>query len=381
MTEIRAMIRAAIAAAFVLLTLTGLAVAQGSSSVRPPAGAVVPGGPNIVQPEKPGNYDGEMWRKIRGGLEGQVSIPDKKAGTLVQSGGEIWRNVRNGPLVTYSAWAMGGMLALLAGFYFARGSIKVEHGLAGWTIERFTDFERMGHWLMAVSFIILGLTGLNVVYGKYVLLPLLGPSAFAALSQAGKWLHNYVAFAFMAGLLISFINWVGNNIPNRHDVKWLLMGGGMFASGSHPPAKKFNAGQKILFWLIMLTGVSISISGLSMMFPFQTSLFSKTFGWLNILGLGLPATASAIQEMQFATLWHSIMGIFMICVIFGHIYIGTIGMEGAYDAMGSGKVDINWAKEHHNIWAEEELAKLQTQQQGSAAPRGPGGPVMPLPAE
>jgi formate dehydrogenase subunit gamma len=381
MTLIASMIRTVAAGALLLLALTGFALAQGSSSVRPPDNAVGKGGPNVVQPDKPSNYDGEMWRKVRGGLEGQVSIPDKKAGVLVQSGGEVWRNVRNGPLIIYSAWAMAGVLALLAGFYLARGSIRVEHGLAGWTIERFTDIERMGHWLMAVSFVILGLTGLNVVYGKYTLLPVLGPTLFAAISQAGKWLHNYVAFAFMAGLLLSFINWVSNNIPNKHDVKWLLMGGGMFARGAHPPARKFNAGQKILFWLIMLTGVSISLSGLSMMFPFQTSLFSKTFGWLNVLGLGLPAIASPVQEMQFATLWHSIMAIFMICVIFGHIYIGTIGMEGAYDAMGSGRVDINWAKEHHNIWAEEELAKLQNTPAAGSTPRGPGGPVMPLPAE
>jgi formate dehydrogenase subunit gamma len=358
--------------------ISGASAQDSGSSVRPPANAVgtaAPTSPNSVNPDKPGNYDVEMWRKIRGGIEGQVSIPDKKAGVLVQSDGELWRNFRNGPLPTYGAYAMGGMIALLALFYLVRGRIQIEHGLSGRTIQRFSDLDRMGHWLMAVSFIILGLTGLNVLYGRYVLLPVIGKEAFAGLSIFAKWMHNYVAFAFMAGLLLTFAMWVRHNFPNLYDVKWLLAGGGMFSKGSHPPAKKFNAGQKILFWMIMLGGLSISMSGLAMMFPFQTQMFSKTFGFLGALGLSVPAGATAIQEMQFATTWHGIMGIFLVCVIFAHVYIGTIGMEGAFSAMGSGQVDVNWAKEHHSVWADEELAKLKD------SPTMTGQAARPQPAE
>lgn len=343
----------AVIATLATFAATGNAQQQPGSSVRPPANAV--GQPGAAPADKSGNFDVEMWARIRKDTAGgTVSIPDKKSATLVQSQGEVWRNFRNGPLLTYGSYAMGGMLALLAVFFLVRGRIKIEHGWAGKTIQRFSSIERTGHWLLATSFIILAITGLNVLYGKTVLLPVIGKDAFAVLSQAAKWAHNYVAFAFMLGLLMTFVMWVANNIPNRHDLVWLARGGGIIGKG-HPPARKFNAGQKILFWLVILTGISISMSGLALLFPFQMPLFAKTFGVLNILGLGLPTTLTPTQEMQYATSWHSIMALAMVVVILGHIYIGTVGMQGAFSAMGSGNVDVNWAKEHHNLWADEVL--------------------------
>jgi formate dehydrogenase subunit gamma len=337
-------------------------VANAQSSVRPPAGAVQNATPPKADANEPGGRgavpEADLWGGIRKGAQGSVTIPDKKAGVLVQSGGEAWRNFRNGPLVKYGAYAMGGMLVLLGLFYLLKGKIRIEAGWSGRTIQRFTNLERMGHWLLASSFIILAITGLNVLYGRDVLMPVLGKEAFASLSMFFKWLHNYVAFAFMVGLALTFVMWLKHNFPNMYDVKWLLKGGGMFSRGhEHLPAKKFNAGQKILFWLIMLGGVSISLSGWALLYPFTTGMFAKTFAWLNVLGLGLPTTLTPMQEQQFAALWHSIMAIFLVCVIFGHIYIGTIGMQGAFDAMGNGQVDENWAREHHSVWAEEEMAK------------------------
>ncbi len=316
-----------------------------------PVGGQVPG--NALG----GSSDAEFWRAVRGGVQGTVSIPDKKAGTLVQSEGETWRSIRNGPLSTWGAWVLLGTIVLLALFFLIRGRIRLEHGWAGRTITRFTDFERMGHWLLAVSFVILGLTGLNVLYGRYVLLPLIGPEAFGTITLWGKLAHNYVAFAFMVGLAYVFLMWVANNIPNRYDVVWLLKGGGLFTRHSHPPARKFNAGQKILFWLVILGGVSISLSGIALLFPFETHMFAKTFEVLNVFGAGLPTDLTALEEMQLAQLWHSMMALFLIAAILGHIYIGTIGMEGAFDAMGTGQVDVNWAREHHSIWVEEVEAR------------------------
>jgi formate dehydrogenase subunit gamma len=336
-----------------------------SSSVRPPAGASIPGGPNVVQPERPGNYDVEMWKKVREGLSGQVSIPDRKAGQLVQSDGEAWRNFRNGPLPRYGLWAMVGVVGVLAAFFLLRGRIRIEHGWAGRTIMRFSDLERFGHWLLATSFIILALTGLNVLYGRYALLPLIGAEAFSFISIWGKWLHNYVAFAFMAGLALTFLVWVRHNFPSWRDVVWLAKGGGMFVKGSHPPAWKFNAGQKILFWIVMLGGLSLSLSGLALMFPFQTALFAKTFAAVNTLGsyVGLaphlPTELTPLQEMQYATAWHGIVALALVVVIIGHIYIGTLGMQGAFSAMGSGQVDVNWAREHHSLWAEREIERME----------------------
>lgn len=296
--------------------------------------------------------DADFWRQIRGGTSGQVSTPDSRAGVLIQSEGDNWRAVRNGPVSVYGAWLLLGSVVVVAAFFAIRGRIRIHDGPAGVTIERFKAAERFAHWLMAGSFVILGLTGLNILYGRYVLKPVIGPDAFGAITLFGKYAHNYLSLAFMAGLLLAFVLWVAHNLPHKSDVIWLLKGGGMIGS-AHPPARKFNAGQKILFWLVMLGGLSVSLSGIALMFPFQTALFAKTFAALNVLGLDLPTNLTAMQEMQLNQVWHTAVAVFLIAVIVAHIYIGSLGMEGAFDAMGTGQVDLNWAREHHSLWAEE----------------------------
>ena len=300
-----------------------------------------------------GGNDADVWRAVREGARGSVTIPDRNAGILIQSSGETWRAIRNGPLPEWGAWAMLGMIVLLAVFFAIRGRIRIESGRSGVVVERFGFLDRLAHWLTAVSFIVLGLTGLNTLYGRYVVKPVIGPDAFAALSLFSKYIHNYVAFAFMAGLVLILVLWIRDNIPDRYDWIWLKKGGGMFSRRSHPPARRFNAGQKILFWLVILGGISVSLSGIALLFPFEFALFGKTFEFLNIFGLGLPASVSPIEEMQLAQVWHGIMALFLVTIIIAHIYIGTIGMEGAFDAMGSGQVDANWAREHHSVWVAE----------------------------
>ncbi|MEP3304108.1 MAG: cytochrome b/b6 domain-containing protein, partial [Roseibium sp.] len=208
---------------------------------------------NLVGGAVPGdtlgvNSQSDYWRAVREGVNGNVSIPDKKAGTLIQSEGEAWRSLRNGPLSLYASWALLGTIVILGLFYAIRGRIRIENGPSDKTITRFREVERLGHWMLAVSFVILGLTGLNILYGRYVLKPLIGDGAFGFITQMGKYLHNYLAFAFMAGLVMILVMWVKHNLPDRTDIKWLLQAGGMFSSKLHPPARKFNAGQKILFW-------------------------------------------------------------------------------------------------------------------------------------
>ena len=299
----------------------------------------------------PGKSDD--WRAVRRGEQGYVSIPDKQAGRLIQSGGENWRNWRNGPISVWGGWAMLGTIALLALFFATRGRIRIDHGPSGRKVERFNDVERFAHWLTAVSFIVLALTGLNVLYGRYVLRPIIGADAFAALSALGKYLHNYVAFAFMAGIVMILALWVRHNIPNRDDLAWLAKGGGLLVKGSHPPARKFNAGQKILYWLVVLGGISLSVSGIALLWPFEFALFAPTFKVLNIFGLGLPTDLTAMHEVQLSQMWHAVVALILIAVTIGHIYLGTLGMEGAFDAMGTGMVDENWAREHHSLWAAE----------------------------
>ena len=295
----------------------------------------------------------DVWRAVREGVHGSVTIPDQKAGILIQSSGETWRAIHNGPLPEWGAWGMLGMIVVLGLFFATRGRIRIEAGPSGHVIERFGVVDRLAHWLTAVSFIILGLTGLNTLYGRYVVKPVIGADAFSALALFSKYVHNYVAFAFMVGLVLVLVLWIRENVPNRYDWIWLKRGGGMFSRHSHPPARRFNAGQKILFWLGILGGFSASLSGVALLFPFQFAIFSKTFAFLNVFGFGLPTQLTTIEEMQLAQVWHGIVALFLVTVIIAHIYIGTIGMEGAFDAMGSGQVDVNWAREHHSVWVAE----------------------------
>ena len=315
---------------------------------------------------QPSNVRGDTsasdeWRLIRRGIQGTVSIPDKQAGVLIQSQGQSFRDWRNGPLSQYGIVVIAGIIVLVAAFYFIRGRIRLEKGWSGRLVERFSNIERFTHWLTAISFVILGLSGLNMLYGRYTLLPLIGHSAFAWLTRIGKASHHYLAFAFMLGIVLMFVLWVRENLPKRVDWEWLKRGGGLFGRGGHPPAEKFNAGQKLIFWLVILAGLSVSVSGLALLFPFTFSWFSPTFAVLNLFGLGLPTDLTPLQETQLSELWHAAVALLFIGVIVAHIYIGTLGMEGAFDAMGTGKVDRNWAAEHHKLW----LDKIEKQPSGS----------------
>jgi formate dehydrogenase subunit gamma len=338
-----------IAAAFLVAAIWG---APGGEGALAQTAGEVPGG------SLGSSSDSELWRAIRGG-----------EGNLVQSSAEEWRALRNGPLSTYGIWVLAASFFVIAAFYLLRGRIKIEHGLSGITIERFKPIERLGHWITAISFIALAITGLNIMYGRYVLIPVIGKDAFAVIAEAGKWIHNWIAFAFMAGLVMIFFMWVLHNIPNKLDIKWFLQGGGLFSKHLHPPAKKFNGGQKIIFWLTILGGTSLSLSGWALLDPFTTTMFADTFALLNLVGFSLPTDLTPMQEQQYAQLWHTIMSKFMIAVILAHIYIGSMGMEGAFAAMGSGQVDLNWAKEHHSLWVEEVQAEEAARNQAGGGPK------------
>ncbi len=303
-----------------------------------------------------GKSDAEVWHQMRSGIQGNVSIPDKRAGILIQDQGSVWRAWRNGPISTYGAWAMLGMVGLLTVFYLARGRIRIDAGPSGRRILRFKLLERIGHWLTAGSFILLGLTGLNVLYGKYWLMPLIGRDAFAAITSAGKLVHNWVAWVFMLGLVMIFFMWARNNLWDRYDWNWIRHAGGLFSKHSHPPAAKFNFGQKLIFWAVILGGGAVSATGLNLLFPF-------TFGAMGDM-----------QGLQLAQLTHAGTALALTIIILAHIYIGSVGMEGAFDAMSSGMVDENWAREHHSAWIDQQF--------GVPPPPKPAGPAAgPAPAE
>lgn len=311
--------------------------------------------------------DAEVWRDLRfNEANVKVSAGGEEAKVLVQDGGMAWLQFRQGPLVTYGGWGLIGTLGLLALFYLFRGRITIDGDKTGRTVTRFQFMERFAHWLMAGSFIVLGITGLISLMGRKFLIPTFGHEAFATVAVASKWVHNNISWAFMLGLVLAFVFWVVHNIPNKTDLKWLAVGGGIFKKGVHPPAKKFNAGQKVIFWSVILLGASISASGLSLLFPFELPMFAKTFEALNgmglpqVLGFGaLPTDLAPHEEMQLAQSWHAIVSFVLMVIILAHIYIGSVGMEGAFDAMGSGEVEEQWAREHHSLWLEELQEKGQ----------------------
>lgn len=308
-----------------------------------------------------GVSDAETYRALRyGTADVKVSSNGPAANVIIQDGGMRWLEFRKGPLKNVGGYTLLYVLIALGLFYLLRGKIMIEAGPSGVKIERFKLIERFGHWLMAGSFILLAITGLIALFGRFGLIPLIGKSAYAAIAGVSIFIHNWISWGFMIGLALIFIMWVLDNIPNKHDLKWLAQGGGIFKEGVHPPAKKFNAGQKIIFWIVILFGISISVSGLALLFPFQINLFASTFELLNSLGISgllgmgeLNTQLTPHEEMQFAQMWHAIIAFGFIAVIFAHIYIGSVGMEGALDAMTSGEVDAQWAKEHHGLWVEE----------------------------
>jgi formate dehydrogenase subunit gamma len=277
-------------------------------------------------------------------LSGRVSIPDQRAEVLIQPAGRDWRAFHQSTLPRITAVAILGTILVLGIFYAVRGRIRIDAGRSDQTITRFGGLDRFAHWLTAACFIVLALSGLNISVGRFVLLPVIGPDAFTALSQTGKYLHNYLAWPFMLGVVLMFLLWVKDNLPSALDITWLKQGGGLFAKGVHPPAERFNAGQKLIFWSVVAGGVALSVSGIIMLFP--------------------PDGGAAVSQLQMWTTIHALVGVVLIAVIIGHIYIGSIGMEGAFDAMGSGEVDLAWAREHHKLWVERELARER------GAPRG-----------
>jgi formate dehydrogenase subunit gamma len=267
-------------------------------------------------------------------IEGRIDIPDTKAGVLIQPAGRTWDYFHEVLLHWGAAIVILGTIIVLGLAYLILGRIRISAGRSGRKILRFKAFERFSHWLTAVSFVILGLTGLNITFGKIVLLPLIGPDAFSDVSQAAKYVHNFVSFAFVAGLVLIVVIFFRDNLLERVDIDWVKQGGG-FIKNKHAPAGRFNLGEKAVYWLSLLAGLAVSASGFLLLFPFY---------------------GTDIAEMQLAQVVHAVVAVLFIALILAHIYIGTLGIEGAFEAMGSGEVDLNWAKEHHDLWLAHQLA-------------------------
>jgi formate dehydrogenase subunit gamma len=290
--------------------------------------------PTSVDPQASAVKENQLLQEFNR-ISGRCTLPDQKACTIQQPAGRDWRHFHEVTLRWIGGIVILGILAVLIVFYLWRGMVRIESGRSGRTIVRFNAFERFVHWMTATSFIILAISGLNITFGRPLLLPLMSPEAFTAWSEWAKYAHNYLSFPFTLGVILIFFMWIAGNIPNRLDVEWFKRGGGMVGH-DHPPAYRFNGGQKMIYWIVVLGGSAVAVSGYVLMFPFY---------------------GTGIQNMQAAEIVHGIVAMLFVAAMLGHIYIGTIGMEGAFEAMGTGTVDLNWAKEHHSLWLEEEKAR------------------------
>lgn len=297
---------------------------------------------NAVQP---GN-NSPMWRDVKAGVTGYTSLPYLEAGNLIQgqvqypgskftSAGEAWRQVRNGWIIPYGGALLLIVILAIAIFYFTKGKLGHAGPAENGRIERFTPFERAAHWSNAIAFVILGVSGIIMAFGKFFLLPVIGQTLFGYFTYLLKNLHNFVGPLFVVSLVIVFLTFVRDNFPQRGDLRWLLRFGGMLGKKGEEPSHRFNAGEKGVFWGgVFLLGSIVVGSGL-------------------VLDKLVPGLLYDRATMQQAHMIHAVAAVFMLAMFLGHIYIGTIGMRGAYSAMRHGRVDDEWAKEHHAYWYED----------------------------
>ncbi len=276
-----------------------------------------------------------VWRDVRKGENPYqtTQVRGIETNVLVQTQGEIWRQIRNGPITVYGGWLIIAVLVAILAFYLWKGPIKVHGQLTGRKIRRFSAWDRTMHWTVAISWVILAVSGLVLLFGKYIVLPVFGYTLFSWLAILSKNLHNFVGPIFLLAAALMFFTYLGRNIPAAHDIAWLLKGGGML-TGKHMPSGFFNAGEKIVFWVgLFLFSVIVGVSGLVLLFP----NFDQ-----------------GREIMQYANIVHAVTAVLYIAMMCGHMYLGSVGLEGAYHNMRhDGLVDETWAKEHHEYWYDE----------------------------
>jgi len=319
---------------------------------------------------QPGN-NAPMWRQVGAGVTGISSLPKSQApeaGNLIQpfvqypgsrltNAGEAWREVRNNWLIPYGGALLLIVLGAIALVFKTMGPIK-QHGVdTGQKIERFTAFERSAHWSNAIAFCILGISGIVMAFGKFFLLPVMGLTLFGWLTYALKNMHNFAGPVFAVSLVVVFATFLRDNIPNREDVVWLLKGGGLL-SGKEVPSHRFNGGEKLVFWGgVFFLGIIVVASGF-------------------VLDRIVPGLIYERGTMQIAHMIHAVATLLMLVMFMGHIYIGTIGMQGAYQGMKTGYVDETWAREHHEYWYDDiKAGKIPAQRTVPAAAVATSQPV------
>jgi len=342
------------------LLALGLAViaATALAQTAPPSGAQQQQERQKVQP---GN-NAPVMREIKSGDSHYTSIPGRETGVLIQApvrfpgqsamatAGEAWRNFRNGPVTFIGGWLVVLVIAAILGFYAWKGPVKLHEPPSGRQLRRFSPFEMTVHWCAAISFCVLGLSGLTMLFGKHVLLPVIGYTLFAWFTQLSKNLHNFIAPVFIAAVVVMIFMWLRDNLPRAYDWQWFRRAWAWFARSEHIPSGRFNAGEKAWFWGgVILLSAFVAWSGVILLFP------------------NFDQTRAVMQD---AWSVHAIAALIYIVISLGHIYMGTIGVEGAYGNMRHGYTDETWAKEHHEIWYNEVKSGRRPEAAGGAVPAG-----------
>jgi formate dehydrogenase subunit gamma len=270
-----------------------------------------------------------VWSEVRTGAPQTTTVTGRETNILIQPEGQTWRTLRNSDLSVYGGWALVILFLVIGAFYWRKGSLELHSPPTGRLIPRFTPWERIVHWSTAISFSILAISGLIILFGKNIVLPILGYTLFSWLATVAKNLHNFVGPLFIVCVVLLLGTFIRSNFPKAYDWNWIRHFGGLF-SGRDVPSGRFNAGEKLWFWGGALVLASIvAISGLVLDFP----NFNQTR-----------------YTMQIANVVHLTAAIFFMLGAMGHIYMGTLGMRGAYEAMRYGYVDETWAREHHEYW-------------------------------
>ena len=276
----------------------------------------------------------ELWRNVRqrnNPIFGTTQMKSTGANELINISGESWRKYRMTDLIPGASIALFLGLAGVFVFRILRGRMVLPDGRSGVKILRFTLNQRVAHWCTAILFVTLALTGLILLLGRKFLIPMFGSEGFSYIALAAKTLHDYLGPAFAVSLIFLFVLFVRDNMLSaKLDMQWIMKGGGLF--GGHASADRFNAGEKGWFWIAVLVGTALVVSGLVLDFP----IFGQTR-----------------ETMEFYHFIHTLAAIIMIVASFGHIYLGTIGTEASFEIMQTGYCDTNWAKEHHDIWYEK----------------------------
>ena len=293
------------------------------------------------------NPGADLWRAVRGHLDSPAvtQVKGHDTSVLVNQKGDEWTAVRNNQLLPVGADFLIVVLLIIGAVYAIRGPVTLHSGTSGKEISRHSVNARFIHWFLAGIFIALAISGLILLFGRPLLIPLLGKSAFGVVALASKNVHNFVGPLLPLALILLFFNMVSRNLYERGDIKWFLKGGGMFGKG-HASAGKFNPGEKVLFWLTIFLGLGVSATGYILDFPTIASWIAATF----------PEVSQYRHVMEYSHVIHTVIGVVFIALVFGHIFLAVFFVPGTLQGMVSGNVDENWAKEHHDRWYAEKRA-------------------------